>query len=96
MVDIDLEKMFRFLKVPWAKSLMDVLTIAQKRLTSVQRELKSSVSTEDAYQALVRGFEKALKIQLAKGELTSYEQALAENLRREKFATEDWNLKGRV
>lgn len=96
LVDIDLEKMFRFLKVPWAKSLMDVLTIAQKRLTSVQHELKSSVSTDDAYQALVRGFEKALKIQLAKGELTSYEQALAENLRREKFATEDWNLKGRV
>lgn len=96
LVDIDLEKMFRFLKVPWAKSLMDVLTIAQKRLTSVQHELKSSVSTDDAHQALVRGFEKTLKIQLAKGELTSYEQALAENLRREKFATEDWNLKGRV
>ena len=96
LVDVDLEKMFRFLKVPWAKSFMDVLIIAQKRLTSVQHELGSSVSTEEAYQALVRGFEKALKIQLVKGELTSYEQTLAEKLRKEKFATEDWNLKGRV
>jgi len=96
LVDVDLEKMFMFLKVPWAKTLMDVLTIAQKRLTSIEGELGSGVSTEDAYHALVRGFEKVLKIQLVKGELTSYEQTLAEKLRKGKFATEDWNLKGRV
>jgi len=96
LVDVDLEKMFMFLKVPWAKTLMDVLAIAQKRLTSIEGELGSGVSTEEAYQALVRGFEKALKIQLVKGELTSYEQTLAEKLRREKFATEDWNLRGQV
>ena len=96
LVDVDLEKMFRFLKVPWAKTLMDVLTIAQKRLTSVQHELSSSISMEEAYQALVRGFRKALKIQLEEGELTSYERNLAERLRREKFGKDDWNLRGKV
>ncbi|MFQ6080357.1 MAG: biotin/lipoate A/B protein ligase family protein [Candidatus Bathyarchaeia archaeon] len=96
LVDVDLEKMFRFLKVPWAESFMDVLTIAQKRLTSIKCELGSDVSTEEAYRALVRGFEKALEIQLVKGELTSYEQTVAEKLRKEKFATEDWNLRGRA
>ena len=96
LVDLDLEKMFRFLTVPWAKSLMDVLTIAQKRLTSVKRELSSDVSMEEAYRALVGGFERALKVQLVKGKLTIYEQTLAQELRKEKFATEVWNLKGGV
>lgn len=96
MVDVNLERMFTFLKVPWAKNLMDVLPVAQKKLTSVQHELGSNISTEEAHQALVSGFKKGLNMQLVEGELTSYEQTLTKKLRREKFATEDWNLKGRV
>jgi len=95
LVDIDLGKMFRFLKVPWAQTFMDVLNIAQKRLTSIQQELGSSVSMEQAYQALVKGFQKALEAEFIEGELTSYEQSLAKSLRKEKFSTDDWNLRGK-
>ena len=96
LLDINLEKMFTFLKVPWAKSLEDVLNIAQERLTSIKHELSSTVSTDDAYQALVTGFQKALNIQLVEGELTSYERSLAEKLRRKKFTVDEWNLTGKV
>jgi len=96
LLDIDLEKMFTFLKVPWAQTLTDVLKIAERRLTSIKQELGSTVSTEEACQALVTGFQRALNIQLIEGELTSYEQDLAEKLRREKFAADNWNLKGKV
>lgn len=96
LLDVNLEKMFTFLKVPWAKSLEDVLNIAQERLTSIKHELGSTVSTDDAYQALVTGFQKALHIQLIEGELTSYERSLAEKLRREKFTVDEWNLTGKV
>lgn len=96
LLDINLKKMFTFLKVPWAKSLEDVLNIAQERLTSIKHELSSTVSTDDAYQALVTGFQKALNIQLVEGELTSYERSLAEKLRREKFTVDEWNLTGKV
>ena len=96
LLDIDLEKMFTFLKVPWAKSLEEVLNIAQKRLTSIKHELNSTISLDSAYQALVTGFQKALNIQLIEGELTSYERSLAEKLRREKFTVDEWNLTGKV
>jgi len=46
------------------------------------------------HQAQIRGFEKSLNIQLANRELTPYEHNLVERLRREKYATENWNFKG--
>ncbi|MBE0512163.1 lipoate--protein ligase family protein [Candidatus Bathyarchaeota archaeon] len=96
LVDINHEKMFTFLKVPWAKTLMDVLEVSKKKLTSAKQELESRVSMEEAYQDLVKGFEKALKIQLVEEELTSYERKLAERLRKTKFATDDWNFNGKA
>ncbi|MGQ9459623.1 MAG: lipoate--protein ligase family protein [Candidatus Bathyarchaeaceae archaeon] len=96
LVDIDHEKMFTFLKVPWTKTLLDTLEVSKKKLTSAKQELKSRVSMEEVYPALVRGFKKALKIQLAEEKLTSYERKLTEKLRKTKFATEDWNFKGKV
>jgi len=95
LVDIDHEKMFAFLKVPWAKTLLDVLEVSKKKLTSAKQEFESQMSMEGVYQALVRGFEKALKIQLVEEKLTSYERKLAEKLRRNKFATDNWNFKGK-
>jgi len=96
LMHINHEKMFTFLKVPWAKTLMDVLEVSKKKLTSAKQELESPVSTEEAYQALARGFEKALKIQLVEEELNGHERKLAEKLRRTKFETEAWNFNGRL
>ena len=96
LVQIDNEKMFTFLKVPWAKSMMDVIEVAKEKLTSARQELRSSVSLEKAYQALVRGFEKALGIELVEGEPTGHERKLTEKLRKTKFETEDWNLNGNL
>ncbi len=96
LVNIDHEKMFTFLKVPWAKTLTDILEVSKKKLTSTNQELGSPKSMEEAYQALVDGFEKALKIQVEEEELTSYERKMAEKLRKTKFATNDWNFSGRT
>lgn len=92
LLDIDHEKMFTFLKVPWARTLNDVLKVSKKKLTSARQELKSQFTTEEAYQALVKGFEKVLKVQLVEEEPTEFEQKLAEQLRKERFVTEDWTL----
>jgi len=92
LIDVGLEKMFTFLKVPWAASPSDAICVAEKRMTSVQHELGATVSLEDAYQALMKGFQKALDIELLEEELTSYEKKLARKLRREKYATDEWNF----
>jgi len=96
LLEADLDTMFTFLRVPWAKTNIDVVCEARERLTSIKNELGKRVSTDEAYRALVKGFEKALSVQLRGETLTSYEQKLAQKLRRNKFSTEEWNLSGRT
>ena len=88
-----LQKMFTFLEVPWANSLDDVLRVAQKRLTSIEQELESSVSTEQTYEALVEGFQRTLKAEFMEQNLTDYEMNLANELCRDEYATDGWNFK---
>ena len=96
LLEADLEEMFTFLRVPWAKTITDVACVAQEKLTSIKNELGKKVSTEEAYWALVKGFEKTLNMQLQEEALTTYEQKLAQQLRRDKFLTEEWNLRGKT
>lgn len=96
LLDVDLTKMFTFLRVPWAKAITDVICVAKERITSIKHELASKISVEEAYQALIRGFEKAFDVKFNVEETpTTYEKKLAENLRKEKYMTEEWNLEGR-
>jgi len=96
LMDLDLKKMFKFLNVPWAKTCLEIVNVAEKKITSVKQEVGSSISMMDAYEALVKGFEKALGISLKKGELTSYEQEIAKKLCREKYSTDEWNFNGKT
>jgi len=96
LLEADLEKMFTFLRVPWAKTITDIVCVAQEKLTCIKNELGKKVPTEEAYQALVKGFEKALNVQLQEEAFTIYEQKLAQQLRRDKFSTEEWNLRGKT
>jgi len=96
LVKVDLNKMFAFLNVPWAKTCMEVVSVAEKKITSITQELRSNVSIKEAYEALVIGFEKALGIVLEKDELISHEQKLAEKLCKEKYSTDEWNFNGRT
>jgi lipoate-protein ligase A len=95
LLDIDHEKMFTFLRVPWAKTLDDVLAVSKRKLTSARQELGSNFSTQEAYKALVGGFKKALNIELVEESLTEYEQKLAEKIRKERFVTEEWTFLGK-
>jgi len=70
--------------------------VAKNKITSLRMELGKNVSVRDAYQALVEGFEKALKVPLLEGELTPYERELAERLFNEKYSTDDWNIHGKT
>jgi len=95
LVDVDLEKMFTFLRVPWAKTCLEVVSIARDKVTSIKRELGKDVSVMGVYQALIEGFQKALNIRPVDGELTPYERELAEKLYNGKYATDDWNFHNR-
>ena len=96
LLEADLQKMFTFLKVPWADACVDVVSIAGKKITSLAEELGRSVQVEEASEAMIRGFEKAFGTTLVEGELSDYEQRLVEALEKEKFSTQKWNLEGRT
>ena len=94
LLDVDLEKMFTLLRIPWAKTCMEVVNVAKQKITSIKNELGREVSVTAVYQALIEGFKKALNIQLVHEELTCYERELAEKLCEEKYATDNWNFYG--
>lgn len=94
LVDVDLEEMFTFLRVPWAKTCMKVINVAKNKITSIKKELGKTVSVEEVNNALSEGFKKALNIQLLEGELTPYENEIAKKLYKEKYTTDEWNFKG--
>jgi lipoate-protein ligase A len=95
LLDVDFEKMFTLLRVPWAKTCMEVVGVAKNRITSVKVELGHAVSSETAVNALASGFKNALGVQMVEGGLTAFESEFADKLCREKYATDDWNLRGK-
>jgi lipoate-protein ligase A len=95
LLDVDLEKMFTFLRVSWAQTCIEIVNVAKNKITSIRKELGKDVSLMKIHHALIEGFQKALNIQLKDGELTPYERELAEKLYKEKYATDDWNFNGK-
>lgn len=95
LTDLNLDRMFTFLRVPWARTRMEVLAIARSKHTSVKMEAGRDISTEQTEQALIQGFQKAMNTELVENELTRYERQIARRLRREKYSTQKWNLDAR-
>lgn len=94
LLDVNLKEMFTFLRVPWAKTVDDVVCVAKDRLTSIGKELKRDVRVKEASVALVQGFRKVLGVEFMNEDLTCEERQVASKLRREKYSTENWNTKG--
>jgi len=102
LLDVDLLKMFSVLRVPWAKTCMEVVNVAKDKITSMVGELGHAVTPETVANTIAHGFAVALNIQVIENvqtvghDLTSQERVLAEKLYREKYATDAWNFNGNV
>ena len=101
LLDVDLERMFTLLRVPWANSCMQVVNIAKGKITSLKEELGHAVSPETAGNAIAHGFRVAFNIQAVEnvknleGKLTEPELEMAKRLYKEKYSLQDWNLNGK-
>jgi lipoate-protein ligase A len=96
LLNVNFTEMFTLLRVPWANNCMQVATVAKNKITSVHETLKHNVQPETASNAIINGFRNAFSINLAPSELTPYEQELAEQLCKEKYATDNWNFSGKT
>jgi lipoate---protein ligase len=91
---VSLQKMFTFLRVPWAKTCMQIAKIAENKITSIDAETGRTVSTKEITDALVKGFQKKFTVKLETGRLTPKELEVADCLRQEKYAMDKWNFTG--
>jgi len=92
LIDVDLEEMFTYLRVPWAETVSKIVCVAKERITSVKEELQREVDVQEAYDALVQGFQQALNMKLKEEPLTEKERKLTSRLRNERYSTSGWNI----
>jgi lipoate-protein ligase A len=96
LLNVNLPLMFQLLRIKSVDDCSLAAQIAQRKITSVQKELGHAVTPETAANALKQGFKAILKIQLKPAQLTMYEQALAKKLYTSKYATSNWNQNGKT
>ena len=95
LIDFDYNKnSLLFIK----NNIIDNIENLKKRITSLKRELKNinkgnKVSYKELSEAIRFGFKENFGFDMVDGSLTQEEIKLAEKLRKEKYATEEWNYK---
>jgi lipoate-protein ligase A len=89
LIDFDVETMVRALRVPIAKLKDKELKSAKERVTCIKWELGFIPGYKEIKEALKRGFEQTLGIELGEGELTATEKRLLES-RLPEFQSEEW------
>ncbi len=65
----------------------------RNRATTVEAAIGREVAYDTAARLMAQGFAQALNLQLKAGDLTSEEQVWAEELRREKYAADEWTYR---
>jgi len=88
----DVARILDFLRMPEGRR-EELKRELRERATSLGEALGRAVPFEEAARALAEGFAKALNLRLVPGGLSERELALAEQLRRERYATREWNFR---
>ena len=96
LAKVNFERMFTYLRVPWAQTCMQVVGVAKRKITYLDNELGRKISTGELTQALIDGFKSAFDIELIAGFLTVHENELVEKLRSQKYVTNEWNFDGKT
>jgi lipoate-protein ligase A len=95
LINVDLTRMFKFLKVSTSGNCADWKHRVDQKITSLTGELGYSPSLLEIEKVIIQGFKRVLKINLIKNTLSEAEFRLADQLRAVKFSTELWNLEGK-
>jgi len=89
LVDSDIKRMFQVLRVSDAKISDKLIKVVEERVTNIRRYIDTDISFQDVRDALVKGFEETLNIELSSGELTFEEEVVVKELY-EKYTSHEW------
>jgi lipoyl(octanoyl) transferase len=97
LLDLDVPLLFSLLKFRTPELRTRMMEGFRRRavaINDIRAELgKPSVELDEAEAAFRQGMESGLGIRLENGELTEYERELAIQLERDKYGTDEWNLR---
>ena len=93
LMDVDVDKMFKLLKVPNEKIKDKMISDVKQRVTSIKHVTGNIISFSDAALAMKAGFEQEFGIELVDGSLTKEELSLAKKFEEECFSKNEWNYK---
>ena len=91
LLDVDVDKMFRILKVPNEKIKGKLIANVKERVTSLTHETNNKFSFQEVSDVLKKGFEETFDINLIPGLLTKEEEDLALSFEKEYFGSKEWN-----
>jgi len=92
LVNTDLQILSEVLDTSSHKSNSLIPSIPSE-VTTLQNQLNRSLSTTEAKEALIKGFEEIYQVALLSGNLTKEEEELAHELYETKYSTDEWNSK---
>jgi lipoate-protein ligase A len=93
LVEVDRERMFRALRVDAAKVRAKNLPEPGARVTSLAEILGKAPPMDAVKDALAGGFGERFGLKARQGRLTDFEGELTDRLVREKYGTDEWNLR---
>jgi lipoate-protein ligase A len=93
LLDVDVDKMFKLLKVPNEKIKDKLIADVKQRVTSIKHISDNNVTFNETSDAMKIGFEEEFDIELVNGILTKEEISLTNKFERECFSTTEWNYK---
>ena len=93
LLDVDVDKMFKLLKVPNEKIKDKLIADVKQRVTSIKHISDNNVTFNETSDAMKLGFEEEFDIELVNGILTKEEISLTNKFERECFSTTEWNYK---
>jgi lipoate-protein ligase A len=89
----DLTRIFDYLRLESEKKRQALRRALRARAATLEEVLGRAVSFDETAEALAAGFAQALNLNLELGRLTARERELAEQARRERYATDEWNFR---
>ena len=91
LMDVDVDKMFRILKVPNEKIKGKLIANVKERVTSIKHVKNEKLTFKEVSEALKMGFEEIFDVSLINGELTDEEKELTYSFEKDYFGSKEWN-----
>jgi len=93
LLDMDVELLFSLLNFPSERVRQRMIDSFRQKAVTINEVSPRSISLREAIDAFGRGFASGLEVELVPSQLTEEERALAEELARTRYSTEEWNLR---